>query len=53
MHGPNRLNDALLISPRALAQVAVVGHGTILREASSASSLKRQMLKQVKAKLKN
>jgi len=39
MHGPNRLNDARLTSPRAPAQVAAVSHGSILREASSALSL--------------
>ena len=35
MHGPNGLNGVRSASPRAPAQVDAVGHGSILREASS------------------
>jgi len=39
MHGPNSLDDTRSASPLAPAQVAAVGHESIFREASSASSL--------------
>jgi len=50
MHGPNRLNDARSASSRAPAQVAAVGHESILRETSSASSLQDERRRKPKQK---
>jgi len=42
MHGPNSLDNTPSATPGAPAQVAIVGHKSIFRETSSASSLSDQ-----------
>jgi len=46
MHGHNSLDDTRSASPLEPAQVAAVGHESIFREASSASSLSDERRKQ-------